>query len=604
MSARVVDPIRFLSICSGIEAASLAFGPLGWTAAGFAEIAGFPAAVLAARFGSNLPGEALSRNAPPNYGDFTAINPRAVGRVDVLCGGTPCQAFSVAGRRRSLADARGNLTLAFALLAHELVEYAGLRNAVWENVPGILSLEDNAFGCFLGELVGADGPLLPSERPRRGKSSAVWRWREAGRKPILDDDGNETGEFVEWDEGHLPRWPRAGMVAGPLGRAAYRVLDAQHFGVPQRRERIVLVGDFGNGADPAEVLFEPKGLRGDLAKGRGAREGIARPLGAGSPGSGGWRADADTAENLVVEPASGLPLREVRRDERSDLGSDLRMVRPRAFGGNNTAGEINVAAALNAHGGPSGRLDFESETFVVDGVAPPLTRSPYGDNSSREKLLIVQDVADTLTAHWERSKGAKGGNAAGLINPIIEAPICFDTTQITHPENRCNPQPGGPSHPLSASAHPPAVAFQDRFRGDDGRGYSRPPPVFEDSTGALETVKPWAVAYDLRGREDGAQFEGPHDTANLRAASGGSSRSYVAEHWAVRRLLPVECERLQGMPDGWTAIETRGALADGPRYAAIGNSWARPVFAWLGARLDAALRARGEPEGSRSGGRA
>jgi DNA (cytosine-5)-methyltransferase 1 len=542
---------RFLSICSGVEAASLAFGPLGWTAAGFAEIAAFPSAVLAARFGSNLPGEPLSRNAPQNYGDFTMIDPRAVGRLDVLCGGTPCQAFSIAGRRGSLADARGNLTLAFVRLAHELVAHAGLRNAIWENVPGALSLDDNAFGCFLGELVGADDPLLPGERPGRGKSSAGWRW---------DKDR------------HVPRWPRAGMVAGPLGRAAWRVLDAQYFGLPQRRERIVLVADFGNGADPAEVLFEPKSLRGDIAKGRGKREGIAGSLTASS-GKRGGVPQADASENLIVEPASGLRLREMQRDERGDLVSDLRMVRPRAwgdlgagltishalrgegfdasedgtgrgtpivpvcFGGNDTRGPIDVAAALNAHGGPSGRLDFDSETVIV---AP--------------------EIADTLTAYWERSKGAKGGNAAGLLNPIIEAPICFDTTQITSTTCRSNPQPGDPSHSLAASSHPPAVAF------------------------------------DLRGRGGGAQFEGPHDTANIRAASGGSSRSYVAEHWAVRRLTPLECERLQGIPDGWTAIETRGKpAADGPRYAAIGNSWAVPVFAWVGARLDAALRAMESP---------
>jgi DNA (cytosine-5)-methyltransferase 1 len=102
-----------------------------------------------------------------------------------------------------------------------------------------------------------------------------------------------------------------------------------------------------------------------------------------------------------------------------------------------------------------------------------------------------------------------------------------------------------------------------------------------------------AVAFDLRGRKGGAQFEGPHDTANLRAASGGSSRSYVAQRWAVRRLTPTECERLQGFPDGWTQIAWRGkatdACPDGPRYKALGNSMAVPVMRWIGERLMAAM---------------
>ena len=105
-----------------------------------------------------------------------------------------------------------------------------------------------------------------------------------------------------------------------------------------------------------------------------------------------------------------------------------------------------------------------------------------------------------------------------------------------------------------------------------------------------------AVAFDLRGREGGAQFEGPHDTANIRAASGGSSRSYVAQQWVVRRLTPTECERLQGIPDGHTRIAWRGKPADecpdGPRYKALGNSWAVPVVRWIGARIDSALEGR------------
>ncbi len=94
------------------------------------------------------------------------------------------------------------------------------------------------------------------------------------------------------------------------------------------------------------------------------------------------------------------------------------------------------------------------------------------------------------------------------------------------------------------------------------------------------------VAYDMRGREGGAQFEGPHDTANIRAASGGSSRSYVAQDWAVRRLTPLECERLQGFPDGYTAIPYRGKpAADGPRYKALGNSFAVNCISWIGERI-------------------
>lgn len=283
--------MRYLSICSGIEAASVAWEPLGFTAAGFSEIDPFASAVLAERFGSNLPGESLSANAPPNFGDFTAIPLDALGPVDLLVGGTPCQAFSFAGKRLSLEDARGNLTLAFAVLAHELAGSHGLRNALWENVPGVLSTPDNAFGCFLGALVGADDALLPSERPRRGRSTAVWRWVEAGRWPVLDDNGEEAGEFVDRPEGHVARWPRAGLVAGPLGRAAWRVLDAQYFGLAQRRERVFVVVDFGNGADPAAVLFEPQGLQGNSPPRREAGQKPAPTVAGGARSRGGYSAD-------------------------------------------------------------------------------------------------------------------------------------------------------------------------------------------------------------------------------------------------------------------------------------------------------------------------
>lgn len=274
--------MRFLSVCSGIEAASVAWEPLGWRAVGFSEIEPFPCAVLAHHYGSNMPGEPLARNGVPNHGDFTALigDPPA---CDLLVGGTPCQAFSVAGQRLSLKDARGNLTLQFVRLAHAI---RSLRWVVWENVPGVLSTDDNAFGCFLGGLVGADDALLPCEPPLCGRSNAFWRWREAGRWPALDDDGVETGEFHERAEGHVVRWPDAGMVAGPWGRAAWRVLDAQHFGLAQRRRRVFVVASSGGRGDPAAVLFEPRGVRGDSAPGGEAGEGVAGPSGGGDHGAG------------------------------------------------------------------------------------------------------------------------------------------------------------------------------------------------------------------------------------------------------------------------------------------------------------------------------
>lgn len=151
--------ITYGSVCSGIEAASVAWESLGWKPLWFSEIEPFPSAVL-------------SHHWPqvPNLGDFTDIRHKladgSVEAPDVLVGGTPCQAYSVAGLRKSLDDARGQLTLQFVGLANAIDDARSIRGRnpctiVWENVPGVLSTKDNAFGCFLGDLAGEDVPLEP-----------------------------------------------------------------------------------------------------------------------------------------------------------------------------------------------------------------------------------------------------------------------------------------------------------------------------------------------------------------------------------------------------------------------------------------------------------
>lgn len=367
------------TFCSGIGAPEMAAPWVDWRMA--SEIEPFPRAVLADRFGYRAP-EDHNQGDPLLWGDFTQIGPdmaraRGVPLPDVIVAGTPCQAFSIAGLRKGVADDRGNLTLKFVEVLHNVVAARpdGKLAVLWENVPGVLSDSENAFGCFLAGIVGAMDPL-PSP------------------------DGGS--------------WPGEGMVEGPRARAVWAVLDAQFFGVAQRRRRVFVVIDFGNVLDPAAVLLEPDRLRGDSPPRRKAGQGIAGTLSARADGGGG-------------------------------LGTDF---------------EIG--------GGLQPVATFDRQSSGEYGTAP---------------------VASTVSAR--------------------------------------------------------------------------------DCKGAADLV-----------------LEAPHDTANLRAASGGSSRSYVADQWAVRRLMPVECARLQGFPDDHTAIEYKGKpAADGPQYKAYGNSMAVPVVRWIMDRM-------------------
>lgn len=222
--------MKYGSVCSGIEAASKAWEPLGWKPTWFSEIEPFPSAVLAHHWPEIT-----------NLGDMTkiadAVRAGDVEAPDVLVGGTPCQAFSIAGLREGLSDDRGQLTLSYVELANAIDAKRRERGEpeaiiVWENVPGVLSSKDNAFGCFLAGLAGESSELQP-----------------AGGK-----------------------WTHAGCVSGPERVIAWRVLDAQFFGVAQRRRRVFVVASARTDFNPARVLFESEGVRRDTAPCREAWE--------------------------------------------------------------------------------------------------------------------------------------------------------------------------------------------------------------------------------------------------------------------------------------------------------------------------------------------
>lgn len=543
--------IRFGSVCSGIEAASVAWHPLGWQAAWVSEIEPFPAAVLAHHYPD-----------VPNLGDMRALPAKVLaGEVeapDLLCGGTPCQAFSVAGLRRSLSDDRGNLTLTFVELADAIDTVRLARGQdgaiiVWENVPGVLTTQDNAFGCFLAGLAGEDEPLAVS------------------------------------------RWPRAGVVDGRRRRVAWCVLDAQYFGLAQRRRRVFvlamphqLVGRFGEGADPAAILLIGSSLRRDTPT-RGEARKIAPTIPARSAGGGGLGTDFDLDGGLVPRLAGALDL------ECGGGKMTHQSIRNGHVIGTITARMFNALGARDVEEGALLAVDAYNQCLTGNvsktlaarddqDTASVIVQTPIACKTSAAGLTPTWIQCDCCDDWWcmvhnehtadcdcpPLEEWAMDPYGLQVEGPAARSVLAFDTTQVTSPANRSQPKPGDPCHPLAAGAHAPAVAVSEPF------------------------------TLEIRGRAGGRNLESRQDgLANaLRTPSGGRDGmgiGAVANAMQVRRLTPRECERLQGFPDDYTAIPWRGKPAadcpDGPRYKALGNSWAVPVVRWIGQRISATLKA-------------
>lgn len=352
--------MKYWSICAGVCAASQAWKPKGWEPVLFSEIDPKPCAVLEHRFGAADARHTRSVGKPALWGDFTALRMRHLKRLnidlpDVIVGGTPCQDFSIAGARSSLTGSRGNLTLDFLRLCDaidNLRRHLGLKPLIiiWENVPGVLNTRDNAFGHVLAGLAGCDTAIVP---PRK--------------------------------------WTRAGVVAGPRRQISWRVLDAQYFGLAQRRERVFVVASAGT-VSVAQILPEFDGLRRHSPPRR--------------------------KKGSVVAALTAYGVGTCGADDNQAKGGHLI-----AFGGGNTSGSLDVAATLTAHGN---RIDFEVETFVATAYR----------TTGNEGAYETGDCVGALTCNTDQTSHI----------------IAFDTAQITSKTNRSNPQPGDPCHTLHAAA--------------------------------------------------------------------------------------------------------------------------------------------------------
>lgn len=676
--------MRYGSICSGVEAASLAWRHLGWTPAFFSEVEPFPAAVLMQRLGAMKPLRPLDPDAAsdekdrkqclswqsliaempdggtiPNLGDFTLIKKDDYdGQIDLLVGGTPCQDLSIAGKRLGFGGKRSVLALDFVRLCFE----TGTRWVLWENVPATLSSHNGEdFARFVSLLCGWDVPV--------------------------PDDG----------------WRKSGIVTGTPGHfgVCWRILDAQYTrvsqfprAVPQRRKRLFLVGYLDHWKYPAQVLFDgemcggnsppcrtkgqtaPSGAEGGIDTAKSIRMRCGKPGG----GKGALIGDdlshtlATGNDQTVVYTVHGAQTPISNDDHANALGcsnsglencvcvSKQKKPEGRFWNGEDVAGTLTVTSDRQLMP-DKGRLQCVIEpredsvecldTRQVDvhdtDLAPTLIATDYKggkaicyENHAQDSRIKPVEVSQSIVARM----GTGGGNlplvkepdiigfikndAGGVqqgfwknvfptlraaITPAITWNECFHLSFCDANGTRKDRKNGGlyvtkaeTSQTVTAKGpHTETVVIAldgDKMakaerKGGSGLGVS------EDGVMYTQTVKDvHAVAYDecvpldLRNATRDPE---KHDAQNRQGVGVGedgapmntvTAASVPGVGWqaTVRKLLPIECERLMGFPDNWTRISWKGKpeeeCPDAPRYKACGNSMCVNVMAWIGERID------------------
>lgn len=490
-----------------------------------------------------------------HIGDITKLNGAAIEPVWCITGGSPCQDLSIAGKRAGLAGARSGLYMEQIRIVKEMRandekngranELVRPRYMVWENVPGAFSSNGgDDFRAVLEELARIAEPDAVIPRPPKG------------------------------------RWRKAGAILGDGWSIAWRTHDAQYWGVPQRRRRIALIADFG-GLTAAEILFERESLSGNIAAGGATGEGPAEAAEAGfNPAvarSLTARADgspcADRGPNIVCSPHQGG----------CDGGGKGALVQTERSGTLGCGNDQTVFCMATQQGGAELRTDDRAPTLTaaagMSGNNQPAVCAGFklGNSEQARSIGYQEELSPTLNAEC-------GGNKPAVVAPAV----ALDMTHACDVICECGEQAPALQARMGTGGNQVPLTYQMNGFGDYRAAEVASSCKQRDFKDGTDLV---CSSVDCRNFREGGEVNG-----TLQAKeSGGQSlnlNNTVRQNMVVRRLTPMECERLQGFPDHWTDIgewtDEKGKKhkdADSPRYRALGNSIALPFWDWMLRRM-------------------
>jgi DNA (cytosine-5)-methyltransferase 1 len=545
--------MRYLSLFSGIEAASVAWYPLGWECCAVAEIEPFPCAVLRHHY----PGV-------PNLGDITKITHEQIavlGKIDLVVGGFPCQDVSVAGERAGMKNEDGSTTRSGLFFdAMRIIEWIGPRWVVIENVPGLFSSNGGRdFADVVGEMAGCQFDV-----PAGG-------------------------------------WINSGVAVGPLGLVEWTVLDAQYHGLAQRRRRVFLVRDSGNWSDRPPLFLEPYRLQGHPAPRREAGQRPAPTISARTQGGGGLGTDFDLDGGFIPVPhADTSPALKARdgKGPSSDGDGDGAILipmlahEPIAFdckvSGQNGFGVGEIASTMRS----MGRSGSHQSGGGHLAVAIHENQKGYDD------AIPQESHAGTLLSGVQEAIGTKAFAEWGL--GILDSLQCSQVLRQAMHGSELRPATFSRSWVVCCALGSPVSRSEGAMQslreacgeGCPSQGW-KSLEQFADELGAYLSELSQSGAQAERLMRDLWQTD--EGTGLLRKALSAIQevwRSAIAQNgsahadYQVRRLIPTECEFLQGFPRGFLDITIRNKpAADGPKYKALGNSFPVTAVRWIGERI-------------------